>query len=426
MSARRLSMRMICAALAAPIAARAQQTVARDKPPGNPPRKDAMTSQKTPPSQTLALRRFVEKHPPRQPSPVADDLIDAYTGKLPGSLLELWRRGGLGLYGERQLALIDPRRWQPILDRWIISPPDSTRRVPIALTPFGKIIYYRKLSATQEDVAFLDPVSKKTDVLSWSFDECFNSVLCDEAALDALVEPDWLAAARRDSGVLAPGEVYEIDQTLYTALILRIRKVDALDLHRRLRDAVDPPVPKDTKPGTVREALPAAHRALFEGVASGPGLSGLYLSSYIDWHRMLALRPDGRYDLLFWKIHHQTFERQKARAYRGSYRVSRAFGGDEVVELAIALRQDSLGSDANDQRLIVMRSGGTTFLLNDPEDMAIQIVEDGVMGHSDHYFFQVRLDDAFVQEPSDGRPAPPRADMPYALRSLIPAAKRRR
>src|SRR4051812_48999805 len=94
----------------------------------------------------LALAPFVKAHPPRRVSPAPADLIAAFDGALPASLLELWRKRGLGIYGDRQLALIDPRDWQAVLDRWIVSPPGATRRVPIAITPFGALLYYRKLT----------------------------------------------------------------------------------------------------------------------------------------------------------------------------------------------------------------------------------------------------------------------------------------
>lgn len=65
----------------------------------------------------LALSRFLKAHPPDKTQPAATDLIAAYAPVLPASLLELWRKKGLGHYGRMQFALIDPRQWQPVLDR---------------------------------------------------------------------------------------------------------------------------------------------------------------------------------------------------------------------------------------------------------------------------------------------------------------------
>ncbi|TKT75914.1 GAD-like domain-containing protein [Aquamicrobium sp. LC103] len=370
----------------------------------------------------LALDRFVKTHPPsRQVSRASAELIAAYDGRLPASLLELWRRKGLGFYGELQLALIDPRPWQAVLDRWIVSPPDAVTRIPIATTPFGMLFYYRKLTETDEDVAYIDPISNETRDLAWSLDDFFNKTLCDHDFIEAFVSPALVEAACKECGLLATGEVYEIDQMLFSMQMLRVAKVDALDLHRRLRDAVDPPEPKADKPTTVADALPAAHRSTFEDIATGQGLAGLYLSSYIDWHRLLALQPNGQYRLLFWRIHHKTFERIEVRAYSGSYEVSRSAEGDETIRLDIALTKDSSGSDASDERLVAMQSDAATFLLRARElkDMATAIGGRDLMGRSEYYFRQVTLDKAFQAEPSGGRKALPFADLPKALQALI-------
>jgi hypothetical protein len=368
----------------------------------------------------LALHPFVTAHPAQQTSPAPAELIAAHEGILPASLLELWRRKGLGLYGDLQIALIDPRRWQPVLDRWIVSPPGTTRRTPIALTPFGELIYYRRLSATDEDVAYLDPVSKATSDLAWSLDAFFNEFLCKRESLDTFIAPDLLQAARKECGALLPGEVYEIDQTLLSMEMLKIEKVDALDLHHHLRDALDPRVRKDEEPNTLADAVPAAHRAMFEDIA-GEGITGLYLSSYLDWHRLLALRPDGRYALLFWQLDDETFERSDIRAYAGIYEISLGDEGDQLVELDIVLREESSGSDANDAQLLVLHADDTTLLLraNDLDDMANAIGAWDTLGRSEHYFRRVALDEPFLEEPYEGRESPPFADLPRALQALV-------
>lgn len=377
----------------------------------------------------LALDPFIKAHPPHRSNQRAPaDLLAAYEGKLPASLLELWRKKGLGFYGEWQLALIDPRIWQPVLDRWLISPRPTLHRIPIGLTPLGVLLYYRKLTETDEDVAFIDPVSKETGDLAWSLDGFFNKFLLDEEELDFLVDTGTARTARQECGPLAPGEVYEIDQMHLTMQMFRAEKVDALDLHRRLRDAVDPPQPKDAPPATIQDAVPAAHRAEFAADAAAAqndtgGVTGLYMSSYIDWHRMLSLTPDGRYRLLFWRIHHKTFERNDIRTYQGAYTIQRTEDGAETVSLDIRLRRDSRGSDANDSDLALMRSGGQTLLLRSDEfdDMAEAITNRDLMGRSEYYFRRVRLDQPFEEEPSDGRQAYPIEDLPPGLRARVQA-----
>src|SRR5690606_143328 len=116
---------------------------------------------------------------------------------------------------------------------------------------------------------------------------------------------------------LAPGESYEIDQTLLVMQMLKITKTNALDLHQRLREAVEPPQVTAKEPQTMADALPSEYLSMFASVPISPGLYGLYLSNYLDWHRLLALEPNGRYRLLFWSIHYLNFERSEIRHYEG-------------------------------------------------------------------------------------------------------------
>lgn len=369
----------------------------------------------------FALHPFLRTHPPHQANqPASEALIGAYRGRLPNSLLTLWQEAGLGFYGPRQIALIDPRAWQPVLDRWIVSPPDDARRIPIALTPFGALLYYRKLSDTEEDVATLDPHDKATQVLAWHLDEAFNEVLCDPQSLDVLIPSGMLEVAEGDHGPLAAGEVYEADQTLLTMQMLKLSKVDALAMHKRLRDAVDP-AKLDAAPVTIADALPTAHRGSFaDRPDPGDGIAGLYLSKYIDWFRLLALDPDGSYRLLFWRIHHQTHERKEIRAYAGRYEHLRD-GEEERLRLAIRFDAASLGSDAEDRELLVTRAGGVTRLLRVPElgYIARWIRGSGKLGRSEYYFRQARLSDPIPTYGSDGEEAPPRDALPRALRAHL-------
>ncbi|AZR33604.1 hypothetical protein OC00_13550 [Xanthomonas vasicola] len=209
--------------------------------------------------------------------------------------------------------------------------------------------------------------------------------------------------------------------------MLRVSKVDALALHSRLRDAVDGSATVATAPTTNGDAVPAEQRAMFEGLFNEPqssnDLHGVYWSSYIDWHRMVALEPDGQYRLLFWKIDHRSRARTNVRAYAGSYELTYTEMGDRQVTLDIRLRSDSSGSDANDTQLVVMRSGTDMFLLRADElaDMATAMDGSKTLGRSEYYFRKVTLSDAFVEEPSGGRAAPPLADLPRALQQRVNA-----
>lgn len=373
----------------------------------------------------IQLHAFAKANPPRGVRiPATAELLARHAGRLPAALLALWRKHGLGLYGERQICLIDPDAWQPVLDRWIVSPPDGTLRVPIALTPFGTLLFYRRLTATDEDVATLNPVTRSSSVLSWNFVDCFNRVLSEPAQVDDFIRPDMLEVAKREAGALAPGEVYHVDPMLLSMQMLKITKTDALTLHRELRAQVDREQMSPAPPAaSIAAAMPAEHRAAFAALEADDGAAprGLFLSVYIDWRRLLAFDGRGRFQLLFWKNDHKTGEALRARHYEGPYRMSTDDAGDRLLALEITLRGDSLGSDANDERLYLMRSGDDTLLLRADalEDMATAIGGRGRLGRSEDYFRAVRLEDPFPDEDSDGGAAPPWDDLPAALRALV-------
>ncbi|WP_442681374.1 GAD-like domain-containing protein [Sphingomonas sp. ASY06-1R] len=88
----------------------------------------------------FALDPFLKANPPsRHVVPAPREMATAYRDIVPVALVDVWRHKGLGLYGKYQLALIDPRQWQPILDRWIVSPPDDVRRS--AARPLSVILH---------------------------------------------------------------------------------------------------------------------------------------------------------------------------------------------------------------------------------------------------------------------------------------------
>jgi hypothetical protein len=230
-------------------------------------------------------------------------------------------------------------------------------------------------------------------------------------------------AAQQQAGALAAGEAYYIDPMLLSMQMLKITRTDALALHRQLRTQVDheqaPPAPP---PNSIGEAIPADYRAAFKDVErDAQHAHGLYLSTYIDWRRLLMLDADGGYQLLFWKNHHKTGEASGMRHYSGGYRVLETDAGDCLLQLDLELNSDSSGGDDNDADLYLMRSGGAPLLLQAArlESMATAIGGRGTMDSSEYYFRPVRLGDAFPDEDSDGMDAPPFEDLPAALQALV-------
>jgi hypothetical protein len=164
---------------------------------------------------------------------------------------------------------------------------------------------------------------------------------------------------------------------------------------------------------SIRSTLPKRFQDLFSTLAFGDRshpVAGLYLSSYVGYEQLLALLPSGEYQMLFWNSDGKS---HIARHYTGRYWVHEA-----SVRLEIELTDQSLGSDANCETLVPMRSDGVLYLLSDLQDIATSIHWSNHMGETRNYFVEVHLSDAIPEYQEQGMRAPPWDDLPQSLRAI--------
>jgi hypothetical protein len=157
----------------------------------------------------LKLQSFVTKHisdSSVEPAPSA--LVEAYRGVLPDELLELWTRVGLGRYGDGLIQLVNPDEYKPVLYGWLMLATPNPDRIPIAISAFGKLFYYRKLAEGAEDVAFIDPHWRSTDVVNWSLEDFFNDSMCDEEIIEDVLQSELFTECVAKYGALAENEIY--------------------------------------------------------------------------------------------------------------------------------------------------------------------------------------------------------------------------
>lgn len=353
-------------------------------------------------------------------------MLDGLADQVPECLVALWRAHGLGFYGARQLCLIDPRIWQATLDRWIVSPPGEIRRTPIALTPFGGIVLYRKLTDTEEDVAVLDPITRNMDILTFDLVEFFNVFMADPESAETLISSEKLDAARRAEGDLELGEVYVADPALLLAQVLRFHRQDGLQSHKRLCDMIDAPAPSKPDPqGTIGGLLPEGFREAFADAENRGGPdhpeAGLYFASYVGRHRLLALRPDGTFQMLFWMTDPKAFRPDEPCLYSGAYELGRKDDGDTVIRLAMEEKPGSSSGHFDDWELIVMQSGDVRRLLQCRalKHIATSIGWNNTIGEPRAVFTGANLSDAVPPYSEDGGTAPPWPDLPAALQRLV-------
>jgi hypothetical protein len=162
----------------------------------------------------MQFQKFIDAHPPLGNWQKADaSLLEKYQGLVPEGLLEIWREYGFGFCSDGFLQMINPDSYHEVLCNWLMRESDFTR-IPIMITAFGTIIYYRMLMKDEEgkiiadDVAYIEPNYSQTDTCAWSLNDFFDKYLCDKINLNELFFYDFFPLAKENYGSLANDEIY--------------------------------------------------------------------------------------------------------------------------------------------------------------------------------------------------------------------------
>lgn len=157
----------------------------------------------------MQLQSFIEKFPVDiSGHKASSEMIEKYRPYLPEALLELWQEKGFGFYGNGLIQIINPEQYQDNLWDWLLKSEPDMSRLPIAISAFGVIFYYRKLSDEDEDISFIDPQTSEVDVTVWSLEEFFNEWLCDDEIIEVFLEKSLLEKAQKKYGKLPENKMY--------------------------------------------------------------------------------------------------------------------------------------------------------------------------------------------------------------------------
>lgn len=158
----------------------------------------------------IQLQPFIDRHAPGLHLEKADpSKLARYRGHLPPALLELWTDYGFGLYGNGLIQLIDPDRYRQNLWGWLMRGEADLTRLPIAMSAFGTIFYYRRLSDEgDEDVSFLDPHTSESGDLTWSLEEFFNGWCCDDGVISDFLDAGMVKDVAIEKGALENDQMY--------------------------------------------------------------------------------------------------------------------------------------------------------------------------------------------------------------------------
>ncbi|MBS9767558.1 MAG: DUF1851 domain-containing protein [Flavobacteriaceae bacterium] len=135
------------------------------------------------------FKDFVSKFPPAENlTKPTDEMLSWYADKLPKHLLDFWENYGFGNYGNGLIKVVEPSEYMDSLYSWLGIEEDFTK-LPILITAFGDIYYYRKLSDTDDDISLLDIHYRKIDVCTYNFEDFFTDyIINNEISAEDLKE----------------------------------------------------------------------------------------------------------------------------------------------------------------------------------------------------------------------------------------------
>lgn len=152
------------------------------------------------------MTNFKSTYSPTKTTKASKDVVLKYKNILPKYLINIWEETGFGKYNNGLIEIINPDEYQNTLELWLGKKVDNY--IPIALSAFGRLFYYRKLTEADEDVSVINPHYKEIDVCVWSLQSFFDDYLCQEDVMQFELQKELFTQAVDVHGALKSGEMY--------------------------------------------------------------------------------------------------------------------------------------------------------------------------------------------------------------------------
>ena len=153
------------------------------------------------------MKKFIKKFKPSENLQKPDeDILNFFKEILPNEIINLWEEYGFGDYGNGLIKIINPRDYMNSLYAWL-GRIDNTR-IPIILTAFGDIFYYRKLEDGKNDISMLDIHYRKTIVCSYSYQDFFEKYIVDKKVIKNVLRIDLYKKAVKKIGKLNDKDIF--------------------------------------------------------------------------------------------------------------------------------------------------------------------------------------------------------------------------
>lgn len=153
------------------------------------------------------ITNFVKAHAPGKELGKPDEtLLEFAKQMLPPEIVYLWTEYGFGDYGDGLIKVVDPRDYMDSLYSWLGS--QDFHKIPIMVSAFGDIFYYRKLENDENDVSLLDIHYRRIDVCTYSYEEFFEKYISNTEIKEKVLRKNLFDQAVEKLGSLKYNEAF--------------------------------------------------------------------------------------------------------------------------------------------------------------------------------------------------------------------------
>lgn len=153
------------------------------------------------------ITNFVKAYVPGKELGKPDEtLLEFAKQMLPPEIVYLWTEYGFGDYGDGLIKVVDPRDYMDSLYSWLGS--QDFHKIPIMVSAFGDIFYYRKLENDENDVSLLDIHYRRIDVCAYSYEEFFEKYISNTEIKEKVLRKNLFDQAVEKLGSLKYNEAF--------------------------------------------------------------------------------------------------------------------------------------------------------------------------------------------------------------------------
>lgn len=153
------------------------------------------------------ITNFVKAYAPGKELGKPDEtLLEFAKQMLPPEIVYLWTEYGFGDYGDGLIKVVDPRDYMDSLYSWLGS--QDFHKIPIMVSAFGDIFYYRKLENDENDVSLLDIHYRRIDVCTYSYEEFFEKYISNTEIKEKVLRKNLFDQAVEKLGSLKYNEAF--------------------------------------------------------------------------------------------------------------------------------------------------------------------------------------------------------------------------